>query len=85
MAVYWLGNPSDVIYHSSLDWPVHKLHVALNVMFYLLYYTKSMDKKQLCLITSTNYFINQQMLNINGLKSKPFKTTISETNNIFYE
>jgi len=44
-----------------------------------------MDKKQLCLITSTNYFINQQMLNINGLKSKPFKTTISETNNIFYE
>jgi len=26
-----------------------------------------------CLITSTNYFINQHMLNIKGLKLKTFK------------
>jgi len=30
-------------------------------------------KKWYCLITSTHYFINQQMLNIKGLKSKHLK------------
>jgi len=35
-------------------------------MFYLLYYTESMDLKQgYCLITSTNCFINQQRLSPN--------------------
>ena len=36
---------------------------------YLLYYTAYMDQKNsYCLITSTTYFINQQVLNIKGLE-----------------
>jgi len=44
---------------------VRKLHIARKYMFNLLYNPESMDY---CLITSTNCFINQQMLNIKGLK-----------------
>ena len=47
-------------------------------MFYLLYYTESMNiKKSYCFNTSTNYFINQHMLNIKGLKSLPFKNNFN--------
>jgi len=62
-----------VIFRSSLDWPVRKLHIARKRMFYLLYYTESMDeKKRVCFNLLTIYVINQNW-NIKGLKSKPFK------------
>ena len=48
-------------------------------MFYLLYYTESMGlKNSFCLITSTKYSINQHILIIKGLKSKPFKNDLRD-------
>jgi len=42
-------------------------------MFYLLYYTETMDKKnRYCFNWFTIYVINQNW-NVKGLKSKPFK------------
>ena len=63
LSAIWTGQ-------SKLQWYMARSE-ARKYMFYLLYFTESMDEKNsYCLITSTNYFINQQMLNIKGLKKK---------------
>jgi len=56
-------------FEGNIYWTVRKLHIAQNYMFlFVILYRIYGLKESYCLITSTNYFINQQMLNIKGLK-----------------
>ena len=47
----------------GLDCPVRKLHIARKYMFYLLYFTESMDLKRL-LCNYINKLFHPEMLNI---------------------
>jgi len=56
------------IYRSSLDCPVCKLHIPGNICFICYIIPNLWIKKQLFFHNINNYFINQQILNIKGLK-----------------
>ena len=80
--VIWSEAKLKSIYHYILDWPVRKLHFLRKYFLFLILYQIYGFKNSYCLITSTNYSINQQMLIIKGLKSKPFKIYESKSCNI---
>ena len=63
---HYLFHHTTVIYLTSNTW-LWRQYGRLHVLFVILYRIYGL-KKGYCLITSTNYFINQQMLNIKGLK-----------------